>query len=80
MDTVRAFHFGDKFLVELHIVLDETLPLREAHDVGEKLEMMVENIDDVERCFVHVSFSLPWQLLKSDAWVLRSHSISLSLI
>jgi divalent metal cation (Fe/Co/Zn/Cd) transporter len=28
VDTVRAFHFGEKFIVEIHVVLDENLPLR----------------------------------------------------
>jgi divalent metal cation (Fe/Co/Zn/Cd) transporter len=56
VDTVRAYHFGDKFLVEIHICLDGSMPLREAHDVGEKLELVVERIEEVERCFVHLDF------------------------
>jgi len=56
VDTVRAFHFGDRFLVEVHVVLDPALPLRAAHDVGEKLEAMVEKLQEVERCFVHMDY------------------------
>jgi divalent metal cation (Fe/Co/Zn/Cd) transporter len=41
VDTVRAWYFGARFLVEIHVVLDADTPLREAHDVGEKLELMV---------------------------------------
>jgi cation diffusion facilitator family transporter len=56
VDTVRAFHFGEKFIVEIHVVLDEQLPLRVAHDVGEKLEVMVEKLEEVDRCFVHMDY------------------------
>lgn len=54
VDTMRAYHFGEKFLVEVHVCLDAALPLRTCHDVGEKLELMIERLDDVERCFVHL--------------------------
>jgi divalent metal cation (Fe/Co/Zn/Cd) transporter len=53
VDTVRAYSFGDRFLVEVHVVLDKDTPLRVAHDVGEKLEMMVETLQEVGR--MHVS-------------------------
>ena len=56
VDTVRAWHFGSRLLVELHIVLDPDMPLREAHDIGEALEVAVERLEDVERCFVHLDF------------------------
>jgi len=41
---VRAWYFGARFLVEIHVVLDADTPLREAHDVGEKLELMVVRV------------------------------------
>ncbi len=41
VDTVRAFHFGVRFLVEIDIVLPEDMLLREAHDVGESLQNKV---------------------------------------
>ena len=36
---MRAYHFGLKFLVEIDIVVDEAMPLREAHDIGESLQV-----------------------------------------
>ena len=39
IDTVRAFHFGNNFLVEVDIVLEETMNLRKAHDIGESLQV-----------------------------------------
>ena len=39
IDTVRAFHLSFGYLVEVDIVLPETMSLREAHDIGEALQV-----------------------------------------
>jgi divalent metal cation (Fe/Co/Zn/Cd) transporter len=49
IDTVRAFHFGTHFLVEVDIVLPEDMSLKEAHDIGEELQKKIERIPEVER-------------------------------
>eukprot|EP00002_Diphylleia_rotans_P014071 TRINITY_DN2737_c0_g1_i1.p1 TRINITY_DN2737_c0_g1~~TRINITY_DN2737_c0_g1_i1.p1 ORF type:complete len:496 (-),score=135.35 TRINITY_DN2737_c0_g1_i1:366-1853(-) len=59
IDTVRAFHFGTNFLVEVDIVLPAEMPLRETHDIGESLQMKLEKIPSVERAFVHIDYE--WQ-------------------
>lgn len=56
IDTVRAYHFGTKFLVECDIVLPEAMPLKEAHDIGEALQVRIEQMEDVERAFVHLDY------------------------
>ncbi|KAK7496802.1 hypothetical protein BaRGS_00012011 [Batillaria attramentaria] len=56
IDTVRAFHFGSNFLVEMDIVLPEDMSLRVAHDIGESLQQKLENIPEVERAFVHLDY------------------------
>ncbi|XP_070207634.1 uncharacterized protein [Littorina saxatilis] len=56
IDTVRAFHFGNNFLVELDIVLPEDMSLRVAHDIGESLQQKLENVPEVERAFVHLDY------------------------
>ncbi|XP_076452074.1 uncharacterized protein LOC143287721 isoform X2 [Babylonia areolata] len=56
IDTVRAFHFGNNFLVEMDIVLPEDMSLRVAHDIGESLQQKLENIPEVERAFVHLDY------------------------
>ena len=33
IDTVSAFHFGNQFLVEVHIVLPEKMYVKKAHDI-----------------------------------------------
>ena len=49
MFAQRAYHFGSRLLVEVDIVLPEDMPLRESHDIGESLQIAIENLDNVER-------------------------------
>ena len=56
IDTVRAFHFGNNFLVEVDIVLPEEMSLRESHDIGETLQLKIERLPEVERAFVHLDY------------------------
>jgi hypothetical protein len=41
---VRAFRLGLGFIVEVDIVLPEDMSLREAHDIGEALQMKLEQV------------------------------------
>jgi len=50
LDTVRAWHSGPRLIVEVDIVLDERMPLRETHDIAEALQTKLESLPDVERC------------------------------
>ena len=43
-------------MVEVDIVLPADMPLREAHDIGESLQMKLEKLEDVERAFVHLDY------------------------
>ncbi|XP_012945374.1 metal tolerance protein 9 [Aplysia californica] len=56
LDTVRAFHFGSKFLVEVDIVLHADTRLVDSHNVGESLQQKLEKLAKVERAFVHVDY------------------------
>lgn len=47
LDTVYVYHYGTKFLVEVHIVLDEDMSLRVAHDISESLQINIESLPDV---------------------------------
>ncbi|CDS06016.1 hypothetical protein LRAMOSA08544 [Lichtheimia ramosa] len=57
VDTVRAYHVGDRLLVEVDIVLPPECPLHEAHDVGEALQDALEMLEHVERAFVHLDYN-----------------------
>ena len=54
VDTVRAHSFGVDYQVEVDIVLDPTIPLNEAHNVGESLQLKLKSLDGVERAFVNL--------------------------
>lgn len=45
----RAYYFGSRMLVEVDIVLPETMPLKESHDIGESLQFAIERLENVER-------------------------------
>jgi divalent metal cation (Fe/Co/Zn/Cd) transporter len=54
VETARAYHFGERVLVEVDIVLPRSMRLDRAHDIGEGLQCRIEDLRDVERCFVHL--------------------------
>ncbi|GLU19505.1 hypothetical protein SLE2022_357530 [Rubroshorea leprosula] len=56
VDTVRAYTLGVLYFVEVDIELPEELPLKEAHTIGETLQIKIEKIPEVERAFVHLDF------------------------
>nr|AYW01707.1 MTP6 protein [Morus alba] len=56
IDTVRAYTFGVLYFVEVDIELPEDLPLKEAHMIGETLQIKLEKLPEVERAFVHLDF------------------------
>jgi len=54
IDTVRAYHSGPGYFVEVDIVMDGSTPLWKAHDISQQLQDKLENLPNVERAFVHV--------------------------
>uniref|UniRef100_A0AC34QLC3 Cation efflux protein cytoplasmic domain-containing protein n=1 Tax=Panagrolaimus sp. JU765 TaxID=591449 RepID=A0AC34QLC3_9BILA len=53
LDTVRAYHLGQNFLVEIHVLMNKDTTLEESHDISEELQRKIEKLPYVERCFVH---------------------------
>ncbi|EFO19451.1 cation efflux family protein [Loa loa] len=56
IDTVYVYHFGTRFLVEVHIVMNPEMTLRESHDISEALQTSIESLAEVERAFVHCDY------------------------
>ncbi|KAI0800583.1 CDF manganese transporter [Fomes fomentarius] len=54
IDTVRAYHSGPDYFVELDVVMDADTPLWKSHDISEELQEKIEALPGVERAFVHV--------------------------
>ncbi|KAJ3722003.1 CDF-like metal transporter [Lentinula raphanica] len=61
IDTVRAYHSGPDFFVEVDIVMDPNTPLWKAHDISEHLQSKIEALPNIERAFVHVDYETSHQ-------------------
>lgn len=51
---VRAHYVGNYIHVEIHISLDQTLTLTQAHDIGKTVQRAVESIESIHKAFVHI--------------------------
>ncbi|KHJ33862.1 putative cation diffusion [Erysiphe necator] len=58
---LQAYHCGDKLYVEVDVVLDEQMTLRDSHDLGESLQYVLESVPIVDRAFVHQDYA-GWNL------------------
>nr|CDJ89849.1 Cation efflux protein domain containing protein [Haemonchus contortus] len=56
IDHLMVYHTGLQATVELHIVMDENLPLKITHDICQPLEKKLLKLDFVERAFVHCDY------------------------
>ncbi|CAE6389552.1 unnamed protein product [Rhizoctonia solani] len=54
LDTVRAYHSGPNYFVEVDVVMSADTPLWKAHDISQQLQDKLETLPGVERAFVHV--------------------------
>lgn len=67
IQNLRAYHAGDRLFVEVDIVLDASMPLKDSHDLSEVLTYFLESVPIVDRAFVHVdytSYNAPTHMLK----------------
>lgn len=53
----QAYHAGDKLNVEVDVVLNESMSLRDSHDLGESLQYVLESVPSVDRAFVHLDYA-----------------------
>lgn len=56
VDVTRAYHFGSRFNVEMEIVLPGEMTVIESHDIALALQHKIEELEEVERAFVHVDY------------------------
>ncbi|GMS82572.1 hypothetical protein PENTCL1PPCAC_4747, partial [Pristionchus entomophagus] len=57
IETVRIYHIGAKAMVEMHIVMEEHLPLKITHDISHPLEKKLNQIEFVDRSFIHCDYN-----------------------
>jgi divalent metal cation (Fe/Co/Zn/Cd) transporter len=48
---------GDHNVVEADIIVDESLALRTSHNIGESAQYCLEQLDGIERAFVHLDIT-----------------------
>lgn len=63
---LQAYHAGDKLNVEVDIVLDENMSLRDSHDLAESLTYILESVPSVDRAFVHSDYKRVSLLFEFD--------------
>ncbi|KAL5519517.1 hypothetical protein ACEPAH_1200 [Sanghuangporus vaninii] len=54
IDTIRAYHSGPQYFVEVDVVMSADTPLWRAHDLSQQLQDKIEVLPNVGRAFVHV--------------------------
>ncbi|KAK9474396.1 cation efflux family-domain-containing protein [Dipodascopsis tothii] len=53
---LNAYYAGDRINVEVDIIIDDKMTLRDGHDIGEALQYAIETLPIVERAFVHLDY------------------------
>ncbi|CDK27091.1 unnamed protein product [Kuraishia capsulata CBS 1993] len=54
--ALQTYHVGDNINVEVDLVMNLDLNMRDCHDIGETLQYAIETLPGVERCFVHIDY------------------------
>lgn len=54
--ALNAYHAGDRLMVEVDVLFDPRLTMRDAHDLAEALQYALETMPIVERAFVHIDY------------------------
>ena len=54
LDTVNVYSVGKDYFAEVDILLPGQMALTDAHRIGAQVQTAVENIDGIERAFVHL--------------------------
>ncbi|KIK54969.1 hypothetical protein GYMLUDRAFT_231377 [Collybiopsis luxurians FD-317 M1] len=58
IDSCNAYHSGEKYVVEVDIVMAGDTPLWKTHDTSQDLQDQLETLPMVERAFVHVDYEV----------------------
>ena len=53
-NDLRAHFVGDRIHVEIHIEVDDSLSLRDAHDVSMAVRYRLQDFDEINRAFIHI--------------------------
>jgi len=56
VDTVRCYSSGSTHIAEVDVVLPTEMVNRQVHDVAESLQIRIESLSEIQRCFVHIDW------------------------
>lgn len=56
--TPLFFYGTQKYFVEIDIVMDPDTRLKKSHDLAQELQDKLEDLEDVDRAFVHVDYEI----------------------
>lgn len=68
-DSIKAYSFGNRFLVEIEVVMPEHYTVKKSHDICLELQMIIEQLEEVERCFVHIDYRIRDEDEHDQQWV-----------
>jgi cation diffusion facilitator family transporter len=54
VNDLRSHYVGNKFHIEIHIEVDKNFSTQISHDIGNDVRFTLEQLDDVQKVFVHV--------------------------
>lgn len=54
INDVFAHYVGQYIHIEIHIEMDKKLPLDKAHDIGKRVQHAIEDMQEVDRAFIHI--------------------------
>lgn len=54
INDLRSHYVGDKFHIEIHIEVDKDTSTSISHDIGNRVRFTLEDIEEVQKVFVHV--------------------------
>jgi divalent metal cation (Fe/Co/Zn/Cd) transporter len=56
IDSVSAYHWGEKYIVEVDVIMAPENGLTLAHDLSQSLQDKLERFEGVARAYVHVDY------------------------
>jgi cation diffusion facilitator family transporter len=54
INDLRSHYVGNKFHVEIHVEVDKNISTNDSHDIGNLVRNTLENMDEVQKVFVHI--------------------------
>jgi cation diffusion facilitator family transporter len=54
LNDVFAHYVGTTVQIEVHINVDHSITIREAHDIGKQVQWAIEDMEEISRAFIHI--------------------------